>query len=165
MILIGYDGSEDAKAAIQHAGDLMPGTPATVITIWEPITMRLSRTPAGLGPVTGLGDISDIDRETAADAAQRAREGAQLANEAGLRATPDTVSQRFSIAEAIMERADQLDVDAIVLGSRGLTGIRSLLLGSVSHAVVQHADRPVVIVPSSDIAASRRERRQQGTLV
>lgn len=164
MILIGYDGSADAKAAIQQAGDLMPGATATVITIWEPITMLLARTPAGLGPVTGLGDISDIDRATAADAMQRAHEGAALANEAGLRATPDTVSRRFSIAEAIMKHADRLDVDAIVLGSRGLTGI-GLLLGSVSHAVVQHADRPVVIVPSPDVAAHRRERRQEHAVV
>ena len=165
MILIGYDGSADAKAAIQHAGELMPGAAATVITIWEPITMRVARTPAGFGPVTGLGDISDIDRATIADAKQRADEGAKLANEAGLQATPDTVSQRFSIAEAIMEHADRHDADAIVLGSRGLTGIRSLLLGSVSHAIVQHADRPVVIVPSPDIAARRRDRRHEHALV
>jgi nucleotide-binding universal stress UspA family protein len=49
------------------------------------------------------------------------------------------------------------------MGSRGLTGIKSRLLGSVSHAVVQHADRTVIIVPSPDVAGAReRERAAHG---
>jgi nucleotide-binding universal stress UspA family protein len=36
---------------------------------------------------------------------------------------------------------------AIVIGSRGLTGVKSLLLGSVSHEVIRHADGTVVVVP------------------
>jgi nucleotide-binding universal stress UspA family protein len=155
MILIGYDGSADARAAIQHAGDLMPGAETTVTTIWDPTT----KIPAVLGPVTGRDDISDDNRAAAQDAQRRAREGAQLANEAGLRATPDTVSRDTSIADAIMDHADRLDVSAIVVGSRGLTAIGSLLLGSVSHAIVQQADRPVVIVTSPDVAAHRHQQR------
>ena len=42
-----------------------------------------------------------------------------------------------------------------LMGSRGLTGVKSLLLGSVSHEVIQHADRAVVVVPSPDVAESR----------
>ena len=41
------------------------------------------------------------------------------------------------------------------MGSRGLTGVKSLLLGSVSHEVIQHADRTVVVVPSPHVAESR----------
>jgi Universal stress protein family len=36
MILIAYDGSDDAKSAIEHAGALMAGQPAIVVTVWEP---------------------------------------------------------------------------------------------------------------------------------
>ena len=36
MILIAYDGSDDAKAAIEHAASLLPGQPALVVTVWEP---------------------------------------------------------------------------------------------------------------------------------
>jgi hypothetical protein len=45
------------------------------------------------------------------------------------------------------------------MGSRGHGRLGSLLLGSVSYAVVQHADRPVTVVPSPDIARQRIDKR------
>jgi hypothetical protein len=41
------------------------------------------------------------------------------------------------------------------MGTRGLTGINSMLLGSVSHAVLQHADRPVIVIPSPEVTRQR----------
>jgi nucleotide-binding universal stress UspA family protein len=46
-----------------------------------------------------------------------------------------------------------------VVGSRGLNGIKSLLLGSVSHALLHQTDRPVVVVPSAEVAAARAASR------
>jgi nucleotide-binding universal stress UspA family protein len=46
------------------------------------------------------------------------------------------------------------------MGCRGLTALKSLLLGSVSHAVIQHADRTVIVVPSPAVAASRADARR-----
>jgi nucleotide-binding universal stress UspA family protein len=46
----------------------------------------------------------------------------------------------------IVEVADRHDAAAIVVGSRGSTGLQRALLGSVSSAVVHHADRPTLIV-------------------
>ena len=43
--------------------------------------------------------------------------------------------------------ADRHDASLIVLGARGLSAFKSMLLGSVSHSVAQHAHRPVLIVP------------------
>jgi nucleotide-binding universal stress UspA family protein len=51
--------------------------------------------------------------------------------------------------KTIVEIADRHDAATIVMGSRGLTGLRPLLLGSVSSAIVHHADRPTLIIRQS----------------
>ncbi|MGP0048520.1 MAG: universal stress protein [Solirubrobacteraceae bacterium] len=88
-------------------------------------------------------------------AEQQAEVGARPAIEAGFDAEPRTVDRRTRIADAILGEADSLEATAILMGSRGLTGVKSLLLGSVSHAVIQHADRIVIVVPSPEVAAAR----------
>ena len=160
MILIAYDGSQDAKAAIQHAGKLMPGFATTVLTIWEPFDTMLARTPEVLKSLAKVTEAAEIDRQETEAAQASAREGVELATAAGLEATPLTTSLTGSVADTIIAQADQLDVDAIVVGSRGLTGVQ-LLLGSVSLAVVQRADRTVVIVPSADVASRRQSAQGQ----
>jgi nucleotide-binding universal stress UspA family protein len=154
MILIAYDGSQDAKAAIQHAGRLMPGAATTVLTIWEPFAGMLARTPETLRPLAAVRDADDINRQEANAAEESSQQAVQLAAAAGLDATPLTTSLHGSIADTIIEQADRLDVDAIVVGSRGLTGM-ALLRGSASLAIVQRAHRTVVIVPSADDAKHR----------
>jgi nucleotide-binding universal stress UspA family protein len=160
MLLIAYDGSQDAKAAIRHAGQLMPGAATTVLTIWEPFARMLARTPETLRPLAAVRDADDIDRQEANDAEESAKQAVELARAAGLDATSLTTSLHGSTADTIIEQADRLDVDAIVIGSRGLTGM-ALLLGSVSLAVVQHADRTVVIVPSADSAKEHQRDHDQ----
>ncbi len=49
-------------------------------------------------------------------------------------------------AEAILRVAEIRDCDLIVLGARGLSNLQGLLLGSVSHKVIQHANCPVLVV-------------------
>jgi nucleotide-binding universal stress UspA family protein len=160
MLLIAYDGSPDAKAAIQHAGQLMPGTATTVLAIWEPFATMLARTPETLRPLAAVRQADAIDRQETNAAEELATQAVELARAAGLDATPLTTSLHGSIADTIIEQADRLDVDAIVIGARGLTGM-ALLLGSVSLAVVQHADRTVVIVPSADSAKQHQRDHHQ----
>jgi nucleotide-binding universal stress UspA family protein len=59
-----------------------------------------------------------------------------------------------------MAEADEVGAQSIVMGTRGLTGVKSFLLGSVSHAVLQRADRPVVVVPSPDLVKERASHRR-----
>jgi nucleotide-binding universal stress UspA family protein len=161
MILICYDGSPDAKAAIEHGAALLKDEqPVTVLTIWQPFVEVLAHMPSGgFGLAPGGIDFEEIDVASSQNAREQAEEGAKLARAAGLNAQPQTCSQETTTAEAILARADALKASAILMGSRGLSGIKSRLLGSVSHAVIQHADRPVIIVPSPDVAAARGRER------
>jgi nucleotide-binding universal stress UspA family protein len=157
MVLICYDGSADAQAAIEQAGSLMPGSQATVLVIWETIVETMTRN-GSMGMGLGLaafpgGDDSDAVISKAATAT--AAEGAERATAAGLVGRPLVACRHGDIAAAILAAAGDVDADLIVLGTRGLSGVKSLMLGSVSHAVLHHADRAVLVVPSPSLAEER----------
>ena len=157
MILICFDGSTDAKEAIAHGAPLLRGQRATVLTVWSPFDA------VALGLSGGVEDMQANDEAGRLHAEHQAQVGARLAIEAGFDAEPRTADRRTTIADAILGEADTLEATAILMGSRGLTGVKSLLLGSVSHAVIQHADRTVIVVPSPEVAAARaRERPTEG---
>jgi nucleotide-binding universal stress UspA family protein len=75
-----------------------------------------------------------------------AKAGAELARNAGFaaEARADVAAPTW---EGVIQAADKIDAAVIVVGSRGLTGVKEALEGSVSHAVAEHAGRPVLIVP------------------
>lgn len=159
MILICYDGSPNSRAAIEHAGELLDCQPAIILTVWERFIEMLARTSTGLGATLGSVDVDEIDKASQQSAEQLAAEGAELARHAGLNPQPRTRARVTTIAEAVLSEADETGASAIVMGSRGLGRLGSLLMGSVSHAVVQHAERPVIVVPSPDIALERSVKR------
>jgi nucleotide-binding universal stress UspA family protein len=138
-ILICYDGSEGAKHAIEAAAGLLGGRPAVVLAVGPPLTPEESY--AALGPMTP--SFQELNEE---QALERAKEGAELARGAGLaaEARADVAAPTW---EGVVVVADEIDAAAIVVGSRGLTGVKEALAGSVSHAVAEHAGRPVLIVP------------------
>jgi nucleotide-binding universal stress UspA family protein len=158
-VLICYDGSPDAEAAVDAAGSLFAGNPATILTIWEGFSEVLTR--AGAGLAAAPLDFEDVDRASAEAAHERSEEGCAVARLAGLDAHARTAQRSLTVWETILDQADAIGADVIVLGSRGLTGVKSLLLGSVSHAVLQHADRPVIVVPGSQVAHKRADRRHE----
>lgn len=158
MILICYDGSPDAKAAIERGGELLRGQRATVLTVWEPFTQMAARAPVGFGIVPSVPDTEELDSASAKRARALADEGGKFAEAVGFEVQPRSCSQETTVAKAILTEAEAVGAIAIVMGSRGLTGLKSRLLGSVSHEVLQHADRMVIIVPSPEVAAARGER-------
>jgi nucleotide-binding universal stress UspA family protein len=159
MILLCYDGSADAQAAVDLAGRTMPGAEATVLTIWEPFLEAMARSNAmgaGWGVAMGFDDSGKIDQASEQAARDTAREGAERARGAGLRAQPRTAARHGGIADSILLEAAELNADLIVVGTRGRGDVKSFLLGSVSHHLVQHADRAVTVVPSAELAEQRR---------
>jgi nucleotide-binding universal stress UspA family protein len=166
MILICYDGSVDAQAAIDRAGLMFPGSEATVLVVWETILEAMSRS-GSLGTGSGLvGLYADPDADAAIEAAamETATGGAQRAGGAGLVAQPRIARRDDDIAAVILSVATDVDADVIVLGTRGLSGVKSLVLGSVSRAVLHHADRPVLVVPSPGLAEQRHQWAQGARL-
>jgi nucleotide-binding universal stress UspA family protein len=156
MILICYDGSADADAAVDAVAAMMPGQRATLLTVWEPFVEVVTRAGPGLELWPADIDHQRIDAAAEAAATERAEQGAERARNGGMdRAQGIARPRGITIAETIMEEARTQSASLIVIGTRGLTGVKSMVLGSVSHAVLQHADRPVMIVPSAEVAAKR----------
>lgn len=153
-ILLCYDGSADAKNAIAVARGLFAGRRAIVVSVWEPYLPVYTGAPGW--PVTG-------DEPMKANAERLAAEGCERARSAGIDATPVVAEADDGVARAILDVADDEDAAVIVMGTRGLAGLRSLLLGSVSHDVAQHAHRPVAIVPSDPLAEARATAARRST--
>ena len=120
-LLLCYDGSVDAKVAIARAATTFGPRPAVVITAWN---------------------------DAAPDAARiLAAEGAKLAEAHGFSPVERlAVRATGAIWETILDAAEQFDTAVTVLGSRGRSGVRSVLLGSVSDHVVHHATHPAFVV-------------------
>jgi nucleotide-binding universal stress UspA family protein len=141
-LLLCYDGSVDAKHGIQRAGGLLAPRPALVLTVWEPAPVL----GPGLNATANTVNFVELDRAGAEEAGRIAEEGVRIAHDAGLDAEPVAVKATGPVWRTIVESAERHDAAAIVMGSRGLTGLRSMLLGSVSGGVVHHADRPTLVV-------------------
>lgn len=151
-VLLCYDGSGDAVSAIVTAGRLFAGRRAIVLAAWEPFLPVYTGYPGW--PVSS-------DEPMKANAERLAAEGCERARRAGIEATPMVAEANDGVGRAILAAADAAGASVIVMGTRGLTGLRSLLLGSVSHEVLQHAHRPVAIVPSFPLAAARTGARRR----
>lgn len=139
-ILIAYDGSEAARAAIGRAGELLVPRPAQVLTTWQPVSLGVA---TGVAPPVYIPDLETAYERHAADTAAA---GVTLAEAAGLNAEPVVVPEPNGCWTAILDAADAADAALIVMGARGLSGVKSAVLGSVSNGVVHHSKRPVLVV-------------------
>jgi nucleotide-binding universal stress UspA family protein len=140
-ILICYDGTNEARRAIDCAARLLGPRRAIVLdvapilTVSESLAMSVSVVPGN-----AFMELNEGDART------RAAEGTQVARRAGFEADP-----RIDVSEptwqSIVDIADELNAAAIVMGTRALGDSRELFEGSVSHDVIRHAGRPVIVVP------------------
>jgi nucleotide-binding universal stress UspA family protein len=145
-ILICYDGSDRAKHAIAVAGHLFPGGEALVLNVWETIEHIVARY-AALTPYLGES-INEADNSSEEQSVKVAEEGTKLAEQAGLKATAHSATLTTSVWEAVLDAAEAHNVDAIITGTRSLKGMREVIAGTLSHALLQHSAIPLLAIPS-----------------
>jgi nucleotide-binding universal stress UspA family protein len=143
-VILCYDGSPEAARAITYAGEMFRDGPALVVTVWQP--------GSGLGSLAWSGATDRMenfvtrDRAAAEEAGRLAEEGVRIARRAGMGAKALPIEAAGPVWKTIVEAADEHGAAAVVMGSRGYTPLRAMLLGSVSSAVVHHARQPTLVV-------------------
>jgi nucleotide-binding universal stress UspA family protein len=140
-ILICYDDTAGSRRAIAAAAELLGPGRAVVLDVFPALTLDQTTSLVTTG-VAGAS-FQDVNEEAALE---QASAGAVHAREAGFDAEPRAIVATPTW-EGIVEIAEELDAAVIVIGSRGFTGLRERVEGSVSRAVAEHSSRPVLIVP------------------
>jgi nucleotide-binding universal stress UspA family protein len=148
LAIIGFDGSPDAEHAIDVAAGVLSADSALVVTAWHlPIAaVEAPIPPVGAPAAPPLEDEDELRRR----ATETAKAGAARATTAGLAAEPALrrAAGPSDIAKVLLDSAEERDAALVVVGRRGMSRIRSVLLGSVSEAAVRDGRRPVLVVPA-----------------
>ena len=139
MILVPTDGSEPAGAAVDHAVDLAANSGATLHV--------LSVVDSSAYASLDVSSEQALD-ELEANAEAATGEIAETAAEAGIEAVAEV--SVGTPHEQITDYADAADVDLIVMGTHGRTGLDRFLLGSVTERVVRAAPAPVLTVRATE---------------
>lgn len=133
-ILVATDGSQQARAALEHALNLAESVDATVYVV---TVVEASGSPMRF-------DASEV--EALNDAADDLVE--EIVQAYGSRDVEvDGTVRRGKPATAILEYADELDADLILVGQRGEDGITGAILGSTTDRLARLTDIPVTVVP------------------
>jgi nucleotide-binding universal stress UspA family protein len=139
-VLICYDGSAESRQAIAGAAALLTERRAVVVTVAPLDAVAEAYAAAGSG-------AAELGADVHADTVVRADEGAELARQAGFRAEARGILAT-PLWRGVVEAADEVDAAVIVVGSRAHSRFRELVEEHVSHDVVEHASRPVLIIPA-----------------
>ena len=133
-ILLATDGSEDAALATQATIDLSNQSNAELHVVY------VGRSSIRLSPK----EYHAAAREKIGELAKAVEEAGGDVTETHLRI--DDSQTAGNEAEHITGLAEELGADLIVIGSRGLSGMKRLVMGSVSESVVRHAHCPVLVM-------------------
>jgi nucleotide-binding universal stress UspA family protein len=143
-IVVGTDGSATAEkavdAAIQLAG--LSGATLEMVCAYEPVPSRPPRQEALDEPA---GEEWAVNRRAEVDATLR--RGVTRAGAAGVTAREH--AREGDAADAILDVAEELGADLIVVGNKGMTGAERFMLGSIPNKVSHHAPCAVMIIRTS----------------
>ena len=142
-ILVATDGSEHAKHALEHAAVSAQkwGALVTILSVVPPPA------PMILGDVQCGRDFSyDLEKAFTAYHLGVLDEAKKTLKSKYPSVEVTTQLKKGTVAPKIVEVSEKGDMDLIVIGCRGLGGLTSLLLGSISNYVVNHCNKPVLVV-------------------
>ena len=149
-MLLATDGSEEAELAARAAVELSNSTSSELHVVYvEPLPDFMKSGAGTPGFDRELYEMIEKEaRETLRKLMWRVKVAGGIIAGSHLR--------MGVVAEEIVAFAEELEVDLIIVGSRGLRGIRRTLAGSVSESVFRHAHRPVMVVRAKGNPPSRR---------
>jgi nucleotide-binding universal stress UspA family protein len=135
QIVVGYDGSDSGKAAIERAKELARD-------LGDDLVLVLGDTP----PRGWGGEIAEHEEAIEEYGEKLMGEARQLVEGDGVQTTYELVAMRG--AEALLAVARRLDARMIVVGSTGEAALKGAILGSTPYKLLHQADRPVLVVPA-----------------
>lgn len=137
-LLVPVDGSDPADAALEFALEEYPDADITILSVIDP-------TDVGYGSIEAAPSTFEHLQESAEERTKAILDEAEArAADHGIEVTTETVIGMPS--RAIVEWAENNDVDGIVIGSHGRKGVTRVLLGSVAETVVRRSPVPVTVV-------------------
>jgi nucleotide-binding universal stress UspA family protein len=158
--LLTTDGSETSESIIptaQRLCELVPGIELHVITVLDPRSVHGTRTSA-TGDPKGAAAGTLVVRVPTPRLAESRGEAEERLHRDTLAAMSDLAQEAFpgtdvhcdvvwsgDPAEAIVDRANQVDADVIVMATHGRSGLSHLLAGSVAESVIRRSGRPVLV--------------------
>jgi nucleotide-binding universal stress UspA family protein len=147
-ILLATDGSEEAELAALRAVELADATDSELHVVHVGVVpIFLKSYPGTLGYYGKLHEqIEEVSRELLRKQSSRVQVAGGTVAGAHLR--------MGQVDLEIVALAEELGADLIVMGSRGLGGVRRALMGSVSDSVVRHAHCPVLVVRQEKVQAA-----------
>ncbi|MFJ6562082.1 universal stress protein [Streptomyces sp. NPDC091412] len=150
-ITVGLDGSPESRAAAEWAAReaQLRGLPVKLLQVWEPVPE-----PMALAQLLGADTHQHWTERVLREAAEELR-----SRHPGVEVTTAHVTGKP--AEALARAAR--DAELLVLGSRGLGGIRGFLVGSVGLAAVASTERPVVLVRAGEQTTGERTTAEPDT--
>jgi len=149
-LLIAYDGSPSAMAAVRAAASLFRAAPASVATVPSEPTVRAGTAAPVLPTISPAAVQQAIDELGAAarrQAGETARQAVEQALTLGLEAEPVTVRPSAPAWAALLEAAHRLGADVLICGTRGRGAFARALLGSTSSSLLHQTDVPLLIAP------------------
>lgn len=140
-ILVAVDGSKSAMDAADYAIDMAKKFNAQLTTL---TVSHISLSSYGLASLPDA--IKQSKEKHALESKQWFDRVSQNAKQNDVQIKTELIDSQMSVDGTIVEYAENHGIDLIILGTKGRSGIKKLLLGSVATAVVKYATCPVMVV-------------------